>query len=99
MHGLCSVIMPVYNSEKYVSYAIDSVLHQTYTNIELIIIDDCSLDYTKHIVSKYAEKDTRITLLCNSQNIGCAASRNKGLQHCNGTYICLLYTSPSPRDS
>lgn len=90
MHGLCSVIMPVYNSEKYIAHAIESVLAQTYTNIELIIIDDYSADNTKNIISRYADKDARIKLLCNPQNIGCAASRNKGLDFCNGEYIAFI---------
>ena len=90
MQGLCSVIMPAYNSEKYIAPAIESVLTQTYTNIELIIIDDCSVDNTRNIIFQYTDKDSRIKLLCNHQNIGCAASRNKGLDFCKGEYIAFI---------
>lgn len=90
MQGLCSVIMPVYNSEKYVSDAIESVLSQTYSNLELIIIDDCSTDNTMNILSSYSKQDTRIKIIRSEKNSGCAASRNKGLRFCKGNYIAFI---------
>ncbi len=82
--------MPAYNSENYVSSAIESVLAQTYTNIELIIIDDCSVDDTRAIITQYANEDKRIKLFCNHRNIGCSASRNNGLEYCKGKYIAFI---------
>ena len=73
-----SLIMPLYNAEKYVEEAIESILSQTYTNFELILIDDISTDSTMERVLKY--KDGRIRIICNSSNQGIAFSRNRGLE-------------------
>ena len=90
MQGLCSVIMPVYNSEKYVSDAIESVLNQTYSNIELIIIDDCSTDNSSRIISQYLKTDARIKLIHNDKNKGCAFCRNIGVENSSGEYIAFI---------
>ena len=58
-----SVITPMYNCEKFISETIESVLNQTYTNWEMIIIDDCSTDKSKQIVKQYIERDKRIILI------------------------------------
>jgi glycosyltransferase involved in cell wall biosynthesis len=60
---LVSVIMSVYNGEKYLVQAIDSILNQTYQNFEFIIIDDCSTDNSSHILQEYAKKDSRIKII------------------------------------
>ncbi|MDW7657501.1 MAG: glycosyltransferase [Bacillota bacterium] len=83
-----SVIMPAYNAEPFISEAINSVLRQTFTDFEFIIINDCSADRTADIVSSF--QDSRITLLHNDVNSGIAATMNKGLNHATGTYIARL---------
>ena len=71
MNDLVSIIMPSYNTAKYISDSIDSVLRQTYTNWELIIVDDCSTDNTDDIVKEYLS-DNRIKYLKNEKNSGAA---------------------------
>jgi glycosyltransferase involved in cell wall biosynthesis len=85
---LVSVIMPTYNHAKFIGKAIDSVLNQTYKNLELIVIDNYSEDDTEKIVDSY--EDNRITCL-KFRNTGIiAASRNHGIKHSNGEYIAFL---------
>lgn len=88
--ALISVVMPVYNSEKYVSNAIESVLKQTYQHWELIIIDDGSLDQSVEIVEQFAKRDDRIKLLVNTENCGIAKTRNRGIEEAEGQYIAFL---------
>lgn len=96
---LISVIIPVYNCENTVSVAIDSILNQTYSNIEIIVVNDKSTDGTENIVRHIAEKDSRVKLiegqddpyrfdakLGRNINAGYSA-RNTGLQHAHGAYI------------
>lgn len=83
-----SVIMPVYNCELYVKEAIDSVLNQTYTNFELLIIDDASTDKTIELVKEYV--DVRINLIEKSINTGLTNSLNLGLQLAKGEYIARM---------
>ena len=85
---LVSVIMPSYNSSKYIEASIKSVLGQTYKNIELIIVDDCSSDNTVEIIKSFS--DTRIRLFINETNQGAALSRNKALREAKGNYIAFL---------
>ena len=75
-----SVITPMYNCEKFISETIESVLNQTYTNWEMIIIDDCSTDKSKQIVKQYIERDKRIRLIALNENSGAAVARNKVLK-------------------
>ena len=77
--------MSVYNGEKYLHEAIDSVLNQTFTNFEFIIINDGSTDTTADILNSYT--DPRIKIITNSQNIGLTKSLNIGLKKCHGEYI------------
>lgn len=86
--SLVSVVMPVYNSEKYLREAIDSVLSQSYKNIELIIVDDGSTDSGRDIVLSYT--DSRIRLLQNEKNSGIVFSRNKGLEAAGGEFVATL---------
>lgn len=74
---LVSVLMPNYNNAEYLKEAIESVLNQTYSNLELIIIDDCSTDNSWEIIKQYAEKDRRITIYRNNKNLGRPKTRNK----------------------
>lgn len=80
--------MPAYNVEKYISFSIDSVLLQTYSNWELIVIDDCSTDNTRKIICSY--KDNRILLIENRINLGAAESRNIAIEKARGKYIAFL---------
>ena len=85
-----SVIMPVYNSEKYIEDSIESVLNQTYPNVELIIIDDKSTDASAQIASSYASKYPHIRLIVNGQNALTGYSRNIGVMHATGEYIAFI---------
>lgn len=87
---LVSVIMPVYNGEKYIHTALESILSQTYQNLELILIDDCGTDHSMDIVGNYARKDDRIRIFRNPQNRGIAYSRNVGLDNAKGKYIAIM---------
>jgi len=84
---LVSVLMTSYNREKYIAEAIESVLNQTYTNFELIIVDDCSKDKTLEIAKKFEEKDHRIKVYLNEKNLGDYPNRNKAASYANGEYI------------
>ena len=86
-----SIIMPIYNAEKYLKQAIESVLNQTHTNFELILINDASTDNSKEICREYCKKDSRIVLLeNNSENHGPGPTRNIGLDHVRGEYIYFM---------
>lgn len=87
---LVSILMPAYNTEKYISEAIESVLKQTYTNWELIICDDCSTDNLYEIALNYSEQDSRIKVIKNSKNMRQAFSRNHAFKISQGTYIAIL---------
>ncbi len=82
-----SVIMPVYNGENYLNECIDSILNQTFDDFELIIINDASTDSTWKIINEYAQKDQRIRLCKNQENLGLIKSLNKGLNLAQGEYI------------
>ena len=86
-----SIIMPVYNAERYLREAIESVLRQTYTNFELILINDRSSDNSGAICREYGEKDARIVLLENDTEMhGPGPTRNIGLEHAAGEYIYFM---------
>jgi len=87
---LISVIIPAYNAEKYISETIESVIAQTYTNWELLVIDDGSTDATTDIVRSFAGRDERIHLYINEKNMGVARTRNRGFDLARGEYIALL---------
>ena len=87
--GLVSIIMPSYNQGAYLSEALDSVLAQTYTNWECIIIDDGSHDNTKDVAKAYCEKDSRIQYIY-QENSGVSAARNNGIAHSKGEFILPL---------
>src|SRR5690348_472074 len=85
-----SVLIPVYNTEKYIGKTIESVLNQTFRDFELIILDDCSTDKTYEICSKYATSDQRVVLHRNARNLGMMANWNQGLVYCNQKYFAKL---------
>lgn len=86
---LVSIIMPSYNTAKYIGESIESVLNQTCNNWELIIVDDCSVDNTDEVVNNFL-KDNRIRYLKNSTNSGAAISRNRALKEAKGRWIAFL---------
>lgn len=86
--GLVSIVMPSFNTDKYIRESIDSVLRQTYCNFELIIVDDSSTDSSVDVIKKYI--DPRIKLFVNSSNRGAAFSRNRALMVSKGEWIAFL---------
>lgn len=86
--GLVSIIMPSYNTAPYIEETIQSVLNQTYTNWEMIIVDDCSTDNTDEVLSRIS--DSRIRIFKNDRNSGAAVSRNRALREAKGQWIAFL---------
>ncbi len=87
MKPLISVVIPVYNVEKYLRQCLDSVINQTYKNIEIICVNDCSTDSSPEILKEYADK---ITIIKNPKNLGLGLSRNEGIKIANGEFIHCL---------
>lgn len=87
-----SIIIPMRNASKYIAQTVDSVMAQSFTNWELIVVDDASTDGGKSvkIVEKYVEKDSRIKLLCLTHNKGSSGARNEGLKIIQGRYLAFL---------
>ncbi len=88
--NLVSIVTPVYNAEKFIEEAIDSVQAQTHDNWELLLIDDCSSDKSVELIKKRANKDKRIKLFKNKTNSGAAKSRNVGTTNAKGRYVAFL---------
>ena len=84
-----SIIIPVYNNEKYVEKCIRSVMEQTFRNIEIIIIDDGSQDDSVEILNRLAAEDKRIVLV-HQENGGVAIARNRGLELAKGEYVTFI---------
>ncbi len=85
-----SIIMPVYNAEKYMNKSINSIIRQTLEDIELICINDCSTDKSLKKLQEYRKEDKRIKIINNKVNSGPGRSRNKGIKKALGKYICFL---------
>ncbi len=85
---LVSVIMPVFNSEKYISFSVNSILNQTFTDFEFIIIDDASTDGTGEILDQIS--DQRVRIITNFINLGNYPSRNIGIKASSGKFICVM---------
>lgn len=90
MGKLVSIILPTYNGSKYIKRAIESVIAQSFSDWELLVIDDGSIDNTKDIVSEYINKDKRIIYLKNEQNSGIQKTLNKGIKEAKGDYIARI---------
>ena len=85
-----SVIIPVYNVEKYLDKCISSVLKQNMTDFEIIICDDASTDGSLKIIENYKKKDSRIKSITHKENQGLSVSRNDGMEIASGEYIFFL---------
>lgn len=90
--ALVSIIVPVYNAEKYICETVECVRKQTYENWELLLVEDCSKDSTVAVLQEYLEKvkDARVRLIRQEKNNGAARSRNRGLKEACGRYIAYL---------
>ncbi len=88
--GLVSVIIPVYNAEKYIAEVIQCLQRQTYENWELIFVDDCSTDQSVEIIQTYVEQSTKMHLYRNDRNQGPAFSRNQGIRMAKGRYLAYM---------
>jgi len=86
---LISVIVPIYNVEKYLNRCIDSIINQTHRNLEIILVDDGSPDNCPKICDEYAKKDNRIIVI-HKKNGGLSSARNAGLDICNGEYVSFI---------
>ena len=86
MNGKVSVIVPVYNTEKYVERCIRSIMNQTYKNLEIVVVNDGSTDNSLNILEKLKVEDNRIVII-NQENKGVSAARNKGLENATGEFI------------
>ena len=88
-NDLVSIVTPMYNGERFVAQTIDSVLAQSYSRWEMLIVDDGSKDNSPALIGKYAQQDARIKLI-RQPNGGSASARNNALRHAQGRYICFL---------
>lgn len=85
-----SVVMPVFNGERFLAESIESILNQTYQDFDFIIVDDGSTDRSLSIISSYGSQDSRITFFTNSENKGISYSTNLGISHVQSPYIALM---------
>lgn len=90
MNDLISIITPLYNGEAYIEATIQSVLAQTYTNWEMLIVDDISTDHSSAIVQKYAQQDKRIRFFILETKGGASMARNKAIREAKGSYLAFL---------
>ena len=86
---LVSVIMPTFNAGKYLADSIESILSQTYTNLELLITDDCSTDETRNILKEFSERDKRVKVKYLKENSGPGVARNRSIERAKGRYIAF----------
>lgn len=89
-YGLVSIITPAWNCASFICETIKSVQSQTYKNWEMIILDDCSTDNTREVITPYIDSDARIRYICNSKNCGAAISRNNALKVAKGKWVAFL---------
>ncbi len=91
MRSLVSICIPTYNGERYLKECLDTVLEQTYANLEIIVVDDCSKDATCEIIEEYIRKDSRIKLYRNTENSGLVGNWNKCLEIAQGEWIKFIF--------
>lgn len=94
MNQLVSVVLPIYNVEKYLNRCIESVVNQTYSNLEIILVDDGSPDNCPQICDEWASRDRRIKVV-HKANAGLGMARNTGIEHATGDYICFFDSDDS----
>lgn len=87
---LVSIIIPVYNSEKTIGKCLDSLVGQTYKDIEIICVNDCSQDNSLSVLEQYAAKDKRIVIINHGENKNAGGARNSGIRAAKGEYICFV---------
>lgn len=87
--GLVSIVLPIYNVEKYIDRCVESIVNQTYRNLEIILIDDGSLDGCPQKCDEWAKRDKRIKVI-HKVNAGLGFARNTGIEHASGEYICFF---------
>ena len=85
-----SVLMPVYNSQKFLRRAVDSVLNQSFQDFELIIVDDCSTDGSADILQEYQQQDRRVVIAKTKANLGVANARNEGMKLVQGRFLTFV---------
>lgn len=85
-----SVITPIYNAEKYLKSTLESVFNQTYKNLEIVLVDDCSTDNSKTIIDELMRDHYEIIYFCQPKNMGAGAARNKALELATGQYVAFL---------
>lgn len=88
-NGLVSIVLPIYNVEKYLDRSITSVVNQTYKKLEIILVDDGSLDRCPQMCEEWAKKDSRIKVV-HKENAGLGMARNTGIENAHGEYICFF---------
>lgn len=87
---LISIIMPVYNAESFVKKSVESILSQTFSNFEIICVNDCSRDNSLAILNSLKEKDSRVKVIDSAVNVGAGAARNLGIEAARGEYITFV---------
>ena len=87
---MVSIVMPAYNAAKYLNESVESVVHQTYGDWELLILDDASEDGTAQMATEWMQRDARIRYVKNEENLGVAATRNRGVALAKGEWIAFL---------
>ena len=90
MNSLVSVVVPVYNAGEYIGKCLDSVLAQTYTQLEIVVVNDCTPDHSMKVVAHYAAKDARIRVLENGQNMGTMKTRERGYREARGLFVFFM---------
>lgn len=88
MDKIC-VVVPIYNVDRYLVRCLDSIINQTYKNLQIILVDDGSTDKSSKICDEYEKKDNRIEVI-HKKNGGLSSARNKGIESCKGKYICFI---------
>ena len=96
MYPKISIIIPVYNSEKFLSSCLDSILNQSLSEIEIICVDDMSTDNSKHILKQYSLLDDRIKIYSHDKNRGPGAARNTGIKYATGEYLGFIDSDDIP---
>lgn len=85
-----SIIVPVYNTQKYIARCLESCIYQSFENIEIIVVDDCGKDQAMQIAKEYAKQDKRIRIIQNPKNLGLFHTRISGEKEARGEYIIHL---------